>query len=902
VGEWQGTTAAYRVVVSGNHAYASCEDGGLKILKILNPASPSLSGTYTTTNDIISTFVTGNNAYVAATRSGLYILNISTPSSPTYLSKYKYGDFLESAEDVVVSNNKAYVAHWEAGLHILDVSNPASPTFLGKCNTQYCATRVVVSGNYAYVLIKGTGIQVVNISSSSSPTIASTFEGVEYPNDIVVSGDYAYVADTDTGFVILDVENPANLHILSSFDLSQPADGIALYKNYAFVSNRTNGVRVIDVTSVITPKSSGSYSSGNTVMDVEVAGNYAFTAETSGKVQILRLSGTDIPDLNITSPNGGENWNKGSTHNITWTSSNMTGNVTIDLYKGSSFCSNLGTASASAGSFSWTIASGLSSATNYTLRIYQGNIVDYSNSNFSISANPAVIALDPTGLNFGAAGSTVTPSQTVLIKNSGGGTLNWTALPNQSWLTVSPLSGSGNDSINVGINSTGLTPGTYSGTISFSDPSAGNSPQAVSVHLEVKSSTNDSAPFGTFETPTSGSTVFGSIPVTGWVLDDIATQKVSLYREQDASHPDVLVFIGDAVFVEGARPDVETAYPTYPNNYKAGWGYMLLTNFLPSGGNGTFVLHAKAQDYAGNLTSLGTKTIICNNAAAVKPFGAIDTPPQGGSASGTGYVNFGWALTPLPNTIPTNGSTISVYIDGISVGHPVYNQYRADIATLFPGYNNTNGAIGYFYFNTTSYDDGVHTIAWLVSDNGGNTDGIGSRFFTIQNSSGSTSTGNPGSRYLILNENLLNEPDIPLDFYNPIAYRTGYKHHTPSRELYPDEYGIYHITFKELDRLIIDISNETADKEYFSPDSLPTRRTPDQRFQHSSSTYYYGYSKVGNQRRPLPIGSTFDRKSGVFYWQAGPGFIGEYQLVFIENKPKGEKTRKIFHVTIVPRT
>jgi hypothetical protein len=46
-------------------------------------------------------------------------------------------------------------------------------------------------------------------------------------------------------------------------------------------------------------------------------------------------------------------------------------------------------------------------------------------------------------------------------------------------------------------------------------------------------------------------------------------------------------------------------------------------------------------------------------------FGAIDTPLQGGTASGSDFVNFGWVLTPLPNTIPKDGSTINVWVDGV---------------------------------------------------------------------------------------------------------------------------------------------------------------------------------------------------------------------------------------------
>ena len=94
---------------------------------------------------------------------------------------------------------------------------------------------------------------------------------------------------------------------------------------------------------------------------------------------------------------------------------------------------------------------------------------------------------------------------------------------------------------------------------------------------------------------------------------------------------------------------------------------------------------------------------------------------------------FGWALTPPAAAIPTDGSTIQVYVDGAALGHPVYNQYRSDIATLFPGYANTDGAVGYFVLDTTALANGIHTIAWSVTDDSGRADGIGSRYFWVQN-------------------------------------------------------------------------------------------------------------------------------------------------------------------------
>lgn len=242
-------------------------------------------------------------------------------------------------------------------------------------------------------------------------------------------------------------------------------------------------------------------------------------------------------------------------------------------------------------------------------------------------------------------------------------------------------------------------------------------------------SVEGASPFGSFDLPANGSTVRSSIPVTGWALDDGGVESVKIYIEQGSS----LTPIGDAVFIEGARPDVAAAYPDYPNNTKAGWGYMLLTNFLPNGGNGTYRIHAVARDSQGNEVTLGIRTLYCDNAHATKPFGAIDTPGQGETISGGNYRITGWALTPQPNAIPEDGSTIKVYIDGSYVGSANYNVYRGDIAQLFPGYVNSQGALAYFEFDTTQYSNGVHQLEWVVTDNAGNTDGVGSRFFSIQN-------------------------------------------------------------------------------------------------------------------------------------------------------------------------
>ena len=163
---------------------------------------------------------------------------------------------------------------------------------------------------------------------------------------------------------------------------------------------------------------------------------------------------------------------------------------------------------------------------------------------------------------------------------------------------------------------------------------------------------------------------------------------------------------------------------------------MLLTNMLPDQGNGTFVFHVWITDREGHTVWLGSRTMTCANAAATRPFGSIDTPTQGGVASGTGFVNFGWALTPQPKIIPIDGSTITVLIDGVAQGTVSYNHERPDIESLFPGFRNTagtNGAVGFRIIDTTRLTNGLHTISWTVVDDHGAVEGIGSRYFTVSN-------------------------------------------------------------------------------------------------------------------------------------------------------------------------
>ena len=448
-----------------------------------------------------------------------------------------------------------------------------------------------------------------------------------------------------------------------------------------------------------------------------------------------------------------------------------------------------------------------------------------------------------------AGGASLTPPQTALLSLTDPGEA-WTATSSQPWLGVSPASGAGSATLTASLVRASLpAPGTASGTITVRDTHGCVFPVQITATLTVKSVTG--APFGSFDTPVDlSSGLAGAIPVTGWALDDIAVDRVSLWRDPVLAEPaGSSVYIGDAVFVPGGRPDVENMYANYPLASRAGWGYMLLTNFLPGQGNGTYRLYARATDREGHETLLGAKLITVANSAASKPFGTLDTPAQGGTASGTAYVNFGWALTPHAAYIPADGSTIRVYIDGQHQGAVTYNNPRADIDSLFPGYANSGGAVGYFRVNTTQLTNGLHSIAWIAGDSLGRSDGLGSRYFTVQNGVSGASSVQAVASYQevapLLGRGAAATPSV----------RRGFDPEAPLEQIPQAAAGRSEsVVVEETERLEIHLPEGAA---------------------------WTAYHRFGDELRPPPVGSSFDAEKGVFVWQLGPGFLGEHELVFV---------------------
>ena len=197
------------------------------------------------------------------------------------------------------------------------------------------------------------------------------------------------------GFSIVEPPPPPSITVLSpnggeswlagsTHDITWTSSGITSLVRIFYSTN--NGASFS--TAGISPND-GSYSwtlpgVTSSVCLVRIADFNAITQDTSDAVFSIVGSQT----ITVTSPNGGESWATGSIHNVTWTPVGLSDSVTLDLYKGGVLAKTLGTAAATAGTFSWTIGAGETVGADYRIRVWQGSVLDQSNADFAVVRYP----------------------------------------------------------------------------------------------------------------------------------------------------------------------------------------------------------------------------------------------------------------------------------------------------------------------------------------------------------------------------------------------------------------------------------------------------------------------------------------------------------------------------------
>jgi len=249
--------------------------------------------------------------------------------------------------------------------------------------------------------------------------------------------------------------------------------------------------------------------------------------------------------------------------------------------------------------------------------------------------------------------------------------------------------------------------------------------------------------FGHVDTPGSGATVYGVVPVRGWVLDINAVDNIKVYVDgQYVNTADIGI----------PRPDVLNVFPTYANSPTGNPGF--ISSFYasdPTIGNGAHTVTVLVTESAHpeSPVTLASIPIVVDDSINQPPFGYIDIPaPTPGvvEEAGSAFPVAGWALD------DTGVDHLDIFIDNQEVAGAVccnvpptqppslpstavYGSTRPDVLAAFP--NVPNALYSGFIANidSTAFVNGVHTISVRATDVDGASRVISTRTITIDNAS-----------------------------------------------------------------------------------------------------------------------------------------------------------------------
>ena len=227
-------------------------------------------------------------------------------------------------------------------------------------------------------------------------------------------------------------------------------------------------------------------------------------------------------------------------------------------------------------------------------------------------------------------------------------------------------------------------------------------------------------PFGSFDTPvTSGTPLAGSLPSAGWALDDIGIDRVEIWRDRAPGKARAApvaangkIFIADALFVTGARPDVEGAFGDHPFHRAPDGGTCCCpgacatramarsrSTHSPTTWRATWSSWARSQSSSATPRRRGRSEHRC---AGVR-----------GTMSGNGVqLRLGVDAERHADRAPSPTATCTYRsIPVPSAGEPTVT-CRTDIQGAFPGFSNGGNSGGNYLVDTTTMTNGTHQIGW----------------------------------------------------------------------------------------------------------------------------------------------------------------------------------------------
>lgn len=300
LGELSTPSLINNIYVSGDYAYISNREAGLRIVNVSDPIHPVETGAYAVDIEAWSCCVSGNYAYVIDMFVGqLQVLDVQDPANPVLVGVYGLNQLFG---EIYVSGNYAYITDRGLGTTcafiVLDISDPAAIRKVSSLNLSGYASGICVKDTFAYIAA-GSAVRILNIADTI-PKLVKVCNTYSYAYDICVNNNYVYageVIDYRSGqtrlgrLEIIDVSVPESARIVGiDSNTAYGTYGISYFNNHIYGACGIEGLRIINVSDADSPVVAGTYNTCENIAKIGFYNDHLFALDYTRSVKVLDVS------------------------------------------------------------------------------------------------------------------------------------------------------------------------------------------------------------------------------------------------------------------------------------------------------------------------------------------------------------------------------------------------------------------------------------------------------------------------------------------------------------------------------------------------------------------------------------------------------------------------------------
>ena len=214
--------------------FVSDNGGGLHVVNLTNPASPSLIvrfGSAQGGHDIIhSMFLDGDYLYEADHKTPVVkVISVRDPAAPFLVRNIVTTSAL-TVHKVTVIGTRLYCSNWDSGTDIYDVTDigTRAPTLLGTIASGAKSHSTWATPDNRYLVstreLDGGDLRIYDIANPDRAVLVKTITSASLgqsafaPHNAVLYGKFMLVSWFQAGLQVFDFRNPAQPVLLGSFD------------------------------------------------------------------------------------------------------------------------------------------------------------------------------------------------------------------------------------------------------------------------------------------------------------------------------------------------------------------------------------------------------------------------------------------------------------------------------------------------------------------------------------------------------------------------------------------------------------------------------------------------------------------------------------------------------------